>query len=137
MINGLYLVVCASSTLVQFYVEHDTLLAALRNRIKATQDYMQHNTTPGILALFQTEEAYRLRFGNTTVSAHQLGTYARGKLSGSRKWVLQGLVTPVVWVSIKTYAPLGDLARELRCRLVEEICEEEGSAGGWSRAYHS
>ena len=120
----------ASSTASQFYVGHDMLWSRLSGGIKAAQDYMLHNTTLGIPALAQTEGIHGLRVGNATIFNSPIG-YAcswNPALIEQMEAVI-ALESSAFGVN-QLYAPLGDLARELRYGRVEETFGEDGFLAG-------
>ncbi|KAF4626149.1 hypothetical protein G7Y89_g12012 [Cudoniella acicularis] len=114
----------------QFYVGHTMPPSWLAENIKIGQDYLLHNTTLGIPALVQTEGIHGVRIANATIFNSPIGHAC--------SWNL-GLVEEMAGVIAKEasalgvsqiFAPLGDLARELRFGRVEEMFGEDGFLAG-------
>jgi beta-glucosidase len=120
----------ASSTAGQFYVGHDMLWSALSNGIKAAQDYMVHNTTLGIPALAQTEGIHGLRVGNAAIFNSPIGYACSWNTALIEKMGTVIARESSVFSINQLYAPLGDLARELRYGRVEETFGEDSFLAG-------
>ena len=114
----------------QFYVGYAIPPEWISNGIKIAQDYLMHNTTLGIPALAQTEGIHGLLVGNATMFnspiAHACSwnpelIYEMAEVIGQESQAL-GIN--------QVFAPLADLARELRYGRVEETYGEDGFLAG-------
>jgi beta-glucosidase len=119
-----------SSTAGQFYVGHDMLWGFLSNGIRAAQDYLVHNTTLGIPALVQTEGIHGLRVGNATIFNSPIGYACSWNTALIEKMGAAIAREASAFGVNQLYAPLGDLARELRYGRVEETFGEDGFLAG-------
>lgn len=119
-----------SSTAGQFYVGHDILWGRLSTGIKAAQDYLVHNTTLGIPALVQTEGLHGLRVGNATIFNSPIGYACSWNPALVEKMAVVIARESSAFGINQLYAPLGDLARELRYGRVEETFGEDGFLAG-------
>ncbi|KAH8680073.1 glycoside hydrolase superfamily [Tricladium varicosporioides] len=98
----------------------------LASNVKIAQDYLVHNTSLGIPALIQSEGIHGLRIGNATIFNSPIGQACSwnvdliGKMAGVIAKESRALGVNQI------FAPLGDLARELRFGRVEETFGEDG-----------
>jgi beta-glucosidase len=114
----------------QFYVGYAIPPEWISSGIKRAQDYLLHNTTLGIPALTQTEGIHGVLYGNATIFnspiahacswdpelIHEMG------LAIARESQALGIN--------QLFAPVLDLARELRYGRVEETYGEDGFLSG-------
>jgi beta-glucosidase len=105
------------------------LWSALSNGIKAAQNYMVHNMTLGIPAL-QTGGIHGLRDGNATIFNSPIGYACSWNTALIEKMGAIIARESSVFGINQLYAPLGDLARELRYGRVEETFGEDGFLAG-------
>jgi beta-glucosidase len=114
----------------QFYVGHAVPQQVLADNIKIGQDYLVQNTTLGIPALVQSEGVHGLYIGNATIFNSAIGYACSfnpdlvGKMAAAVAQEAQALGIN------QLFAPLGDLARELRYGRVEETFGEDGYLAG-------
>jgi beta-glucosidase len=102
----------------------------LSNGIKVAQDYLVHNTTLGIPALVQTEGIHGLRVGNATIFNSPIGYACSWNPPPIEKMgAVIARESSALGIN-QLYAPLGDLARELRYGRVEETFGEDGFLAG-------
>jgi beta-glucosidase len=114
----------------QFYVGYAIPPEWISNGIKIGQDYLMHNTTLGIPALVQTEGIHGLLVGNATIFNSPIGQAC--------SWdpeLIHDMAVAIAKESLalginQLFAPLADLARELRYGRVEETYGEDGFLAG-------
>ncbi|KAF1836881.1 glycoside hydrolase [Decorospora gaudefroyi] len=114
----------------QFYVGYPILPDWISNGIKIGQDYLMHNTTLAIPALVQTEAIHGLLVGNATIFNSPIGQAC--------SWDPELIHDMAVAIAEEAralginqvFAPLADLARELRFGRVEETYGEDGFLAG-------
>jgi beta-glucosidase len=114
----------------QFYVGYAMPPEWISNGIKIGQDYLMHNTTLGIPALVQTEGIHGLLVGNATIFNSPIGQAC----SWDPK-LIHDMAVAIAEESLalginQVFAPLADLARELRYGRVEETYGEDGFLAG-------
>ncbi|KAF7570636.1 BglX Beta-glucosidase-related glycosidase [Pyrenophora tritici-repentis] len=114
----------------QFYVGYAIPPDWISNGIKIGQDHVMHNTTLGIPAMVQTEAIHGLLVGNATIYNSPIGQAC--------SWDPQLIHDMAVAIATESrslginqlFAPLADLARELRFGRVEETYGEDGFLAG-------
>ncbi|KAL1792382.1 hypothetical protein ACET3X_008889 [Alternaria dauci] len=114
----------------QFYVGYPIPAEWISNGIKIGQDYLLHNTTLGIPAMVQTEAIHGLLVGNATIYNSPIGQAC--------SWdpqLIHDMAVAIAKESVplginQLFAPLADLARELRFGRVEETYGEDGYLAG-------
>ena len=114
----------------QFYVGYPIPAEWISNGVKIGQDYLLHNTTLGIPAMVQTEAIHGLLVGNATIYNSPIGQAC--------SWDPQLIHDMAVAIAKESaplginqlFAPLADLARELRFGRVEETYGEDGFLAG-------
>ena len=114
----------------QFYVGYPTNWSTINNGVKIAQDYLRHNTTLGIPALVQTEGIHGFLMPNATIFNSPIGYASSWNLDLVRKMAAAiGQEARALGVN-QLFAPLGDLARELRYGRVEESFGEDPFLAG-------
>ena len=114
----------------QFYVGYPISWELLAENIKIGQDYAVNQTRLGIPALVQTEGIHGFLIGNATIFNSPIGYACSWNRSQIREMGVQiGKEAKVLGVS-QLFAPLADLARELRYGRVEETFGEDGYLAG-------
>ncbi|KAL1989507.1 hypothetical protein VTN49DRAFT_6704 [Thermomyces lanuginosus] len=113
-----------------FYVGYSVPWKQLADHIRYGQDYLLKNTTLGIPALVQTEGIHGLRVINATIFNSPIGYGS----SWNRKLVRRmaeiiGQETAALGIN-QIFAPVLDLARELRFGRVEETFSEDPYLAG-------
>ncbi|KAG9185765.1 beta-glucosidase [Alternaria panax] len=114
----------------QFYVGYPIPAEWISSGVKIGQDYLLHNTTLGIPAMVQTEAIHGLLVGNATIYNSPIGQAC--------SWDPQLIHDMAVAIAKESaplginqlFAPLADLARELRFGRVEETYGEDGFLAG-------
>jgi beta-glucosidase len=114
----------------QFYVGYPIPAEWISNGVKIGQDYLLHNTTLGIPAMVQTEAIHGLLVGNATIYNSPIGQAC--------SWdpqLIHDMAVAIAKESLplginQLFAPLADLARELRFGRVEETYGEDGFLAG-------
>jgi beta-glucosidase len=114
----------------QFYVGYPMLPEWISGGIKIGQDYLMHNTTLGIPALTQTEGIHGLLVGNATIF--------NSPIAHACSWDPQLIHDMAVVIAKESqalginqlFAPVVDLARELRFGRVEETYGEDHFLAG-------
>lgn len=114
----------------QFYVGYPVQQSWISNGVKKAQDYLVHNTTLGIPAFVQTEGIHGLLVGNATVF--------NSPIAQACSWdpeLIQDMARIIALESRalgvnQLFAPLADLARELRYGRVEETYGEDAHLVG-------
>lgn len=114
----------------QFYVGYAIPPEWISNGIKIAQDYLLHNTTLGIPAIVQTEGIHGLLVGNATIF--------NSPIAHACSWnpelvhdmaVAIGKESQALGIN-QMFAPVVDLARELRYGRVEETYGEDHFLAG-------
>ncbi|KAK5133586.1 hypothetical protein LTR08_007534 [Meristemomyces frigidus] len=114
----------------QFYVGYPILWDWLATNIRIGQDYAVNNTRLGIPAIVQTEGIHGFLIGNATIFNSPIGYACSWNRSHAEQMGLQiGREARALGVS-QVFAPLADLARELRYGRVEETFGEDGFLAG-------
>ncbi|KAF8860602.1 glycoside hydrolase [Acephala macrosclerotiorum] len=114
----------------QFYVGYPVPQQWIAEGVKTAQDYLLHNTTLGIPALVQSEGIHGFLIGNATIF--------NSPIAYACSWnpaLIQKMGAAIAQESLalgvnQIFAPLGDLARELRYGRVEETFGEDGFLAG-------
>jgi beta-glucosidase len=109
----------------QFYVGYPIAQSWISEGIKKAQDYLMENTTLGIPAFVQTEGIHGLLVGNATIF--------NSPIAHGCSWdpeLVQEMAKAIAEESTalgvnQIFAPLADLARELRYGRVEETFGED------------
>lgn len=109
----------------QFYVGYPIAQSWISDGIKKAQDYIMQNTTLGIPAFVQTEGIHGLLVGNATIF--------NSPIAHACSWDLELVQEMARVIAIESqalginqiFAPLADLARELRYGRVEETFGED------------
>jgi beta-glucosidase len=114
----------------QFYVGYPISWEWLAENIKRGQDYAVNDTRLGIPALVQTEGIHGFLIGNATIFNSPIGYACSWNRSQVQQMAMQiGREAQALGVS-QLFAPLADLARELRYGRVEETFGEDGYLAG-------
>lgn len=114
----------------QFYVGYPISWELLSTNIKRGQDYAVNSTRLGIPALVQTEGIHGFLIGNATIFNSPIGYACSFNRSQVHQLAAQiGREAQALGVS-QLFAPLADLARELRYGRVEETYGEDGYLAG-------
>ncbi|KAF7976013.1 hypothetical protein HWV62_8022 [Athelia sp. TMB] len=114
----------------QFYVGYPITWEELATNVKRGQDYAVNSTRLGIPAIVQTEGIHGFLIGNATIFNSPIGqacSWNRSQISAMAKQI--GNEAKTLGVS-QVFAPLADLARELRYGRVEETYGEDGYLAG-------
>ncbi|KAF1944275.1 glycoside hydrolase [Clathrospora elynae] len=119
----------------QFYVGYAMPAEWISNGIKIGQEYLMQNTTLGIPAMVQTEGIHGLLVGNATMF--------NSPIAHACSWDPELIHDMAVVIAKESqalginqvFAPLADLARELRYGRVEETYGEDGFLAG-EMGYH-
>ncbi|KAF2262124.1 glycoside hydrolase [Lojkania enalia] len=109
----------------QLYVGYPVPQSWIREGVKKAQDYLVQNTTLGIPAFVQTEGIHGLLIGNATMFNSPIGhacSYDLDLVQEMAKVIAQE--SQALGVN-QLFAPLADLARELRYGRVEETFGED------------
>jgi beta-glucosidase len=114
----------------QFYVGYAIPPEWISAGIKRAQDYLMHNTTLGIPALVQTEGIHGVLYGNATIF--------NSPIAYACSWNPELVHEMAVVIAKESqalginqlFAPVVDLARELRFGRVEETFGEDGFLSG-------
>jgi beta-glucosidase len=114
----------------QFYVGYAMPPEWISAGIKRAQDYLMHNTTLGIPALVQTEGIHGVLYGNATIF--------NSPIAHACSWdpeLIHGMAVAIAKESQalginQLFAPVVDLARELRFGRVEETYGEDHFLAG-------
>ncbi|KAL6710870.1 hypothetical protein ACN47E_007927 [Coniothyrium glycines] len=114
----------------QFYVGYAIPPEWISNGIKIAQDYLVHNTTLGIPAIVQTEGIHGLLVGNATVFNSPIGHACSWDPELIHDMaVVIGKESQALGIN-QMFAPVVDLARELRFGRVEETFGEDAFLSG-------
>ncbi|KAH6715680.1 glycoside hydrolase superfamily [Leptodontidium sp. MPI-SDFR-AT-0119] len=114
----------------QFYVGYPVPQQWIAEGVKKAQDYLIHNTTLGIPALVQSEGIHGFLIGNATIFNSPI---AQGCSWNPKLIEKMGAAIAQEALALgvnQIFAPLGDLARELRYGRVEETFSEDGFLSG-------
>jgi beta-glucosidase len=114
----------------QFYVGYPVNQQWINNGVKIAQDYLMKNTTLGIPALVQSEGIHGFLIPNATIF--------NSPIAHACSWnpdLIQKMGAAIAQEALalgvnQIFAPLGDLARELRYGRVEETFGEDGYLAG-------
>ncbi|KAH7090747.1 glycoside hydrolase superfamily [Paraphoma chrysanthemicola] len=114
----------------QFYVGYAIPPEWISSGIKRAQDYLVHNTTLGIPALTQTEGIHGVLYGNATIF--------NSPIAHACSWDPELIHEMGIAIAKESqalginqlFAPVQDLARELRFGRVEETYGEDGFLSG-------
>jgi beta-glucosidase len=114
----------------QFYVGYPVEQQWISEGVKIAQDYLIHNTTLGIPALVQSEGIHGFLIGNATIFNSPIA-YACSWNPALVKKMGAAIAQEALALGVnQLFAPLGDLARELRYGRVEETFGEDGFLAG-------
>ncbi|KAJ9156912.1 Glycoside hydrolase [Coniochaeta hoffmannii] len=109
----------------QFYVGYPTNWTTISHGIKIAQDYLLNNTTLGIPALVQSEGIHGFLIPNATIFNSPIG-YACSWNPALVEKMAATIAKEALALGVnQLFAPLGDLARELRYGRVEESFSED------------
>jgi len=114
----------------QFYVGYPISWQLLTHGIKLGQDYLIDNTRLGIPALVQTEGIHGFLIGNATIFNSPIGQACSFNRELVQKMAVQIGIEAQTLGANQLFAPLADLARELRYGRVEETYGEDGYLAG-------
>ena len=114
----------------QFYVGYPVSQHWIADGVKRAQEYLIQNTTLGIPALVQSEGIHGFLIGNATIF--------NSPIAFACSWnptLIQKMGAAIAQEALalgvnQIFAPLGDLARELRYGRVEETFGEDGYLAG-------
>lgn len=113
-----------------FYVGVPVEQQWIAENIKVAQDYLVHNTTLGIPAFTQTEGIHGFLIGGATIFNSPIAyacSFNRDLIKKMGKAI--AIESAALGVN-QIFAPLADLARELRFGRVEETFGEDGFLAG-------
>jgi beta-glucosidase len=114
----------------QFYVGYPVEQQWIADGIRIAQDYLLHNTTLGIPALVQSEGIHGFLIGNATIFNSPIA-YACSWNPALVQKMGAAIAQEALALGVnQLFAPLGDLARELRYGRVEETFGEDGYLAG-------
>ncbi|KAM3087056.1 hypothetical protein ACMFMG_001166 [Clarireedia jacksonii] len=114
----------------QFYVGYPVDQQLIADGVKQGQDYLMHNTTLGIPALVQSEAIHGFLIGNATIFNSPIA-YACSWNPALIEKMGGAIAQESLALGVnQLFAPLGDLARELRYGRVEETFGEDGYLAG-------
>ena len=109
----------------QFYVGYPVPQQWVADGVKIGQDYLLHNTTLGIPALVQTEGIHGFLIGNATIFNSPIA-YACSFNPDLVQNMSAAIAQEALALGVnQLFAPLSDLARELRYGRVEETFGED------------
>lgn len=114
----------------QFYVGYPISWEWLAENIKRGQDYAVNETRLGIPALVQTEGIHGFLIGNATIFNSPIGYACSWNRSQIQQMGMQIGREATTLGASQLFAPLADLARELRYGRVEETFGEDGYLAG-------
>lgn len=113
-----------------FYVGYPVDQQWIADGVKIAQDYLIHNTTLGIPALVQSEGIHGFLIGNATIFNSPIA-YACSWNPNLVAKMGAAIAQEATALGVnQLFAPLGDLARELRYGRVEETFGEDGYLAG-------
>ncbi|KAJ5794652.1 Glycoside hydrolase superfamily [Penicillium paradoxum] len=108
-----------------FYVGYPVAWDWISDNIKRAQDYLVHNTTLGIPAIVQTEGIHGFLIGNATIFNSPIAYGCSWNMDLIEKMAeIIGQEAKTLGVN-QLFAPVVDLARELRFGRVEESFSED------------
>jgi beta-glucosidase len=114
----------------QFYVGYAMPPEWISEGTKRAQEYIMHNTTLGIPALVQTEGIHGVLYGNATLFNSPIAQACSWDPELINKMAFTiGKESQALGIN-QIFAPLADLARELRYGRVEETYGEDGFLAG-------
>lgn len=114
----------------QFYVGYPVEQQWIADGVRIAQDYLLHNTTLGIPALVQSEGIHGFLIGNATIFNSPIA-YACSWNPALVQKMGAAIAQEALALGVnQLFAPLGDLARELRYGRVEETFGEDGYLAG-------
>jgi beta-glucosidase len=114
----------------QFYVGYPVPQQWIADGVRIGQDYLMHNTTLGIPALVQSEGIHGFLIGNATIFNSPIA-YACSWNPALVEKMAAAIAQESLALGVnQLFAPLGDLARELRYGRVEETFGEDGYLAG-------
>lgn len=114
----------------QFYVGYPISWELLTYGIKIGQDYLMNNTRLGIPALVQTEGIHGFLIGNATIFNSPIAQACSFNRDLVQRMGVQIGVEAKTLGASQLFAPLADLARELRYGRVEETYGEDAYLAG-------
>lgn len=114
----------------QFYVGYPAPQQWINEGVKKAQEYLMHNTTLGIPALVQSEGIHGFLIGNATIFNSPIGQACSWNPKLVQKMGAAIAQEALALGVNQIFAPLGDLARELRYGRVEETFGEDGYLAG-------
>ncbi len=114
----------------QFYVGYPVPQQWINEGVKKAQEYLVHNTTLGIPALVQSEGIHGFLIGNATIFNSPIGQGCSWNPDLIEKMGAAIAQEALALGVNQIFAPLGDLARELRYGRVEESFSEDGYLTG-------
>ena len=110
----------------QFYVGYPVPQQWIAEGVKKAQDYLVYNTTLGIPALVQSEGIHGFLIGNATIFNSPIAQGCSWNPELMKKMGAAIAQEALALGVNQIFAPLGDLARELRWGRVEETFSEDG-----------
>jgi beta-glucosidase len=113
-----------------FYVGYPISWDWLAEGIKKGQDYAVNNTRLGIPAIVQTEGIHGFLIGNATIFNSPIAQACSFNRELQRQMGEQIAIEAAALGVSQLFAPLADLARELRYGRVEETYGEDGFLAG-------
>jgi beta-glucosidase len=113
-----------------FYVGYPVDQQWIADGVKIAQDYLIHNTTLGIPALVQSEGIHGFLIGNATIFNSPIAYACSWNPTLVQKMGAAIAQEATALGVNQLFAPLGDLARELRYGRVEETFGEDGYLAG-------
>ncbi|CZT46783.1 related to beta-glucosidase [Rhynchosporium secalis] len=114
----------------QFYVGYPVSQRWISEGVRKAQDYLVHNTTLGIPALVQSEGIHGFLIGNATIFNSPIAQGCSWNPDLIKKMGAAIAQEALALGVNQIFAPLGDLARELRYGRVEETFSEDGFLSG-------
>jgi len=114
----------------QYYVGYPISWDWLADNIKIAQDYAVNETRLGIPAIVQTEGIHGFLIGNATIFNSPIGYACSFNRSLIERMGVQIATEARALGVSQLFAPLADLARELRYGRVEEMNGEDGFLAG-------
>lgn len=114
----------------QFYVGYAMPPEWISEGIKRAQDYLVHNTTLGIPALVQTEGIHGVLYGNATIFNSPIAFACSWDPELIHEMAVATAKESQALGINQLFAPVVDLARELRFGRVEETYGEDGFLAG-------
>jgi beta-glucosidase len=114
----------------QFYVGYPVDQQWINDGVKIAQDYLIQNTTLGIPALVQSEGIHGFLIGNATIFNSPIAFACSWNPALIEKMGAAIAQEALALGVNQLFAPLGDLARELRYGRVEETFGEDGYLAG-------